>query len=175
MLRTLPRRRHQPRRADPPPPLQPQGPLDTEANCIPHRLKVPKSVPRQTERDSRLPQKPQPSQPARGALCPLTHHLWPGPSSAPSLHQLRAPRRQPFSKPHLSTAQQRGRGPGWAPGRGAWGRAGHARAPGAALWSAELGSPIQTHHGWPSTSALPLPSRKQAQWGEGAQPPARAS
>lgn len=117
-FQTLPRRRHQPRRAapshqmwaDPPPPLQPQGPLDTEANGIPHHLKVPKSVPRQTERDSRLPQKPQPSQPARGALCPPTHHLWPGPSSTPSLHQLRAPQQAALLQAPTfhSTAQHEG-------------------------------------------------------------------
>ena len=131
-LRALPHRCRQHRRAAPshqmwaatpahtgprdtPPPLQPQGPLDTEANRAPHRLKVPKSVPRQRERDPHLPQKPRPSQPARG---PCSHRPC---TSGPALparqacHHLRPLRGQPFSQnpPFHSTA----RGdmePGWA-------------------------------------------------------------
>lgn len=125
MLRALPHRRRQPRRAAPshqtwadtPPPLQPQGPLDTEANCAPHRLKVPKSVPRQTEQDPRLPQKPRPSQPARGALSPLTLHLWPGPSSAPSLTPAQAPAWAALlPAPHFHSTARGDTEPGWASG-----------------------------------------------------------
>lgn len=102
---------------DTPPPLQPQGPLDTEANCAPHRLKVPKSVPRQTEQDPQLPQKPWPSQPVQGALSPPALHLWPGPSSAQSLPPAQAPACAALlPEPPFHSTARGDMEPGWASG-----------------------------------------------------------
>ena len=185
MLRALPHQCRQHRRAAPshqmwaatPPPLQPQRPLDTEANCTPHRLKVPKSVPRQRERDPHLPQKPRPSQPAQG---PCPHRPC---TSGPALparqacRQLRPLRGQPFSQLPLSTAQREGtRSQAGPPGRRGSGlsRARRSARGGSVFHRTRV--TVQTHHqAGHRPQPCPCVAENRLRVGEGIQPPAQAS
>lgn len=102
MLQALPHRRHKGR-----PRLPATGTFRHGSQLRPSPSQSPQEHPKANRTRLMSPQKPQPSQPARGPLCPPTLHLWPGPSSAPSLHQLRAPMRAALlqAPPFHSTAR----------------------------------------------------------------------